>query len=76
MLTWAAGRYGAPAVTLAAGAGCLLVAVGGLFTPIRRAGAEPAAAQPGLRPAPAGGTSWSVWSGDASSIPLRATTSP
>ncbi|WP_327035816.1 MFS transporter [Micromonospora ureilytica] len=56
VLTWAAGRYGAPMVTLVAGAGCLLVAVAGLFTPIRRAGAEPAAGQPGLRPAPAGGT--------------------
>ncbi|MEV4120045.1 MFS transporter [Micromonospora sp. NPDC049645] len=41
VLTWAAGRYGAAAVLLMAGAGCLLVAVGGLFTPIRRAGAEP-----------------------------------
>lgn len=41
VLTWAAGRYGVTAVTLAAGAGCLLVAVGGLFTPIRRAGSEP-----------------------------------
>jgi MFS family permease len=41
VLTWAAGRYGVTAVTLASGAGCLLVAVGGLFTPIRRAGSEP-----------------------------------
>ncbi|MFG2049121.1 MFS transporter [Micromonospora sp. NPDC048935] len=50
-LTWAAGRYGVQAVTLAAGAGCLLVAVGGLFTPVRRAGSEarrpPAAVVPG-----------------------------
>ncbi|MFY1594062.1 MFS transporter [Micromonospora sp. WMMD737] len=43
VLTWAAGRYGVTAVTVVAGAGCLLVAVGGLFTPIRRAGSEPAA---------------------------------
>ncbi|MEU7934661.1 hypothetical protein [Micromonospora echinofusca] len=43
VLTWAASRYGVGAVALVAGAGCLLVAVGGLFTPIRRAGAEPAA---------------------------------
>ncbi|MCL7460225.1 MFS transporter [Micromonospora echinofusca] len=43
VLTWAASRYGVSAVALVAGAGCLLVAVGGLFTPIRRAGAEPAA---------------------------------
>ncbi|MFV2114832.1 MFS transporter [Micromonospora sp. LOL_025] len=41
VLTWAAGRYGVTAVTLVAGAGCLLVAVGGLFTPVRRAGSEP-----------------------------------
>ncbi|MEU7841120.1 MFS transporter [Micromonospora sp. NPDC049114] len=40
ILTWAAGRYGVAAVAFAAGAGCLLVAVGGLFTPIRRAGAQ------------------------------------
>ena len=58
VLTWAAGRYGVRRSRLVAGAGCLLVAVGGLFTPIRRAGAEPAAGQPGLRPAPAGGTCW------------------
>ncbi|WP_030490512.1 MFS transporter [Micromonospora chokoriensis] len=56
VLTWAAGRHGTSVVTLAAGAGCLLVAIGGLFTPVRRAGAEPAAAQPGMRAAPAGGT--------------------
>jgi hypothetical protein len=41
-LTWAAGRYGVPAVCVVAGAGCLLVAVGGLVTPIRQAGPEPA----------------------------------
>ena len=46
MLTWAAARFGVAAVTLAAGAGCLLVAVGGLFTPIRRAGSEPAVRRP------------------------------
>ncbi|MFF4874700.1 MFS transporter [Micromonospora sp. NPDC000668] len=40
-LTWAAARYGVPTVALVAGTGCLLVAVGGLFSPIRRAGAEP-----------------------------------
>ncbi|MCF0092668.1 MFS transporter [Micromonospora sp. MH99] len=40
ILTWAAGRYGVAAVAFAAGVGCLLVAVGGLFTPIRRAGAQ------------------------------------
>ncbi|MFY1615676.1 MFS transporter [Micromonospora sp. WMMD736] len=56
ILTWAAGRYGVPAVALVAGVGCLLVAVGGLFTPIRRAGAEPASAPPGFGPAPAVGT--------------------
>lgn len=41
VLTWAAARFGVAAVTLAAGAGCLLVAVGGLFSPVRRAGSEP-----------------------------------
>ncbi|MDG4839638.1 MFS transporter [Micromonospora sp. WMMD967] len=41
VLTWAAARFGVAAVTLVAGAGCLLVAVAGLFTPVRRAGAEP-----------------------------------
>ncbi|MDG4810420.1 MFS transporter [Micromonospora sp. WMMD1120] len=41
VLTWAAARFGVAAVTLAAGAGCLLVAVAGLVTPIRRAGAQP-----------------------------------
>ncbi|MGV9213746.1 MFS transporter [Micromonospora sp. RB23] len=56
ILTWAAGRYGVPTVALVAGVGCLLVAVGGLFTPVRRAGAEPASAPPGLGPAPAVGT--------------------
>ncbi|WP_435208809.1 MFS transporter [Micromonospora sp. bgisy143] len=56
ILTWAAGRYGVPAVAFVAGVGCLLVAVGGLFTPIRRAGGEPAADPPGLGPAPAVGT--------------------
>ncbi|SCL44256.1 Predicted arabinose efflux permease, MFS family [Micromonospora citrea] len=45
-LTWAAGRYGVTAVTLVAGAGCLLVAVGGAFTPIRRAGSEPVVHEP------------------------------
>ncbi|MGN9768164.1 MFS transporter [Micromonospora sp. SD12] len=49
VLTWAASRYGVSAVALVAGAGCLLVAVGGLFTPIRRAGAEPAAHPSELR---------------------------
>ncbi|MFC4019910.1 MFS transporter [Micromonospora sp. GCM10011542] len=39
VLTWAAGRYGVPTTALVAGAGCLLVAVAGLFTPIRHAGA-------------------------------------
>ncbi|TNH26006.1 MFS transporter [Micromonospora orduensis] len=56
VLTWSAGRYGVQAVMLAAGAGCLLVAIGGLSTPIRRAGAEPASGQRVLRPAPAGGS--------------------
>jgi MFS family permease len=50
-LTWAASRYGVSTVCVAAGAGCLLVAVGGLFTPIRRAGSEPAADQLDLQPA-------------------------
>ncbi|HEX7747105.1 MAG TPA: MFS transporter, partial [Micromonosporaceae bacterium] len=49
-LTWAAGRYGVPAVGVVAGAGCLLVGIGGLFTPIRRAGSEPADDQPDLQP--------------------------
>ncbi|MFG3420209.1 MFS transporter [Micromonospora sp. NPDC049460] len=49
VLTWAAGRYGVTAVALVAGTGCLLVAVGGLFTPIRRAGAEPVAHEPELQ---------------------------
>jgi hypothetical protein len=56
VLTWAAARFGVAAVTLAAGAGCLLVAVAGLFSPVRRAGAEPTAAQPGVRVSPAAGT--------------------
>ncbi|MGC5331885.1 MFS transporter [Micromonospora sp. DT62] len=52
VLTWAAGRYGVTAVTVLAGSGCLLVAVGGLFTPIRRAGSEPVTRTPALpRPA-------------------------
>lgn len=50
-LTWAAGRYGVSAVCIVAGTGCLLVGVGGLFTPIRRMGSEPAPAQPQLQPA-------------------------
>jgi len=50
-LTWAASRYGVSTVCVAAGAGCLVVAVGGLFTPIRRAGSEPAADQLDLQPA-------------------------
>ncbi|MEH0973321.1 MFS transporter [Micromonospora sp. CPCC 205546] len=49
VLTWAASRYGVTAVTLVAGSGCLLVAVGGLFTPIRRAGSEPAADRSAIR---------------------------
>ncbi|MGC4763841.1 MFS transporter [Micromonospora sp. DT46] len=52
VLTWAAGRYGVTAVTVVAGAGCLLVAVGGLLTPIRRAGSEPMA-RPSATPRPA-----------------------
>ncbi|TDC32364.1 MFS transporter [Micromonospora sp. 15K316] len=52
MLTWAAGRFGATAVTVLAGAGCVLVALGGLFTPIRGAGSPRAARQ--AQPAPAG----------------------
>ncbi|MEV4543331.1 MFS transporter [Micromonospora echinaurantiaca] len=51
VLTWAAGRYGVTAVALVAGTGCLLVAISGLFTPIRRAGSEPAAHEPALAPA-------------------------
>ncbi|MEW2379572.1 MFS transporter [Micromonospora sp. NPDC047812] len=52
VLTWAAGRYGVTAVTLVAGTGCLLVAVGGLFTPVRRAGSEPVTRRPATpRPA-------------------------
>ncbi|MCX4385750.1 MFS transporter [Micromonospora peucetia] len=41
VLTWVASRYGVTTVTLVAGAGCLLVGISGLFTPIRRAGSEP-----------------------------------
>ncbi|WP_319458401.1 MFS transporter [Micromonospora sp. RTP1Z1] len=52
LLTWAAGRYGAAVVCLVAGAGCLLVAVGGLCGPVRRAGAVPAAGERDLRPVP------------------------
>jgi len=51
VLTWAAGRYGVTSVTLVAGAGCLLVAVGGLFTPIRRAGSEPVVRRSGVQQA-------------------------
>ncbi|PZF92916.1 MFS transporter [Micromonospora deserti] len=50
VLTWAAGRYGVTAVALVAGAGCLLVAISGLFTPIRRAGSEPAVHRSALPP--------------------------
>ncbi|RKN22417.1 MFS transporter [Micromonospora musae] len=51
VLTWAAGRYGAAAVTVVAGAGCLLVALGGLCTPIRSAGSPRATRN--AEPAPA-----------------------
>ncbi|MEU6076237.1 MFS transporter [Micromonospora sp. NPDC047074] len=51
VLTWVAGRYGVTSVTLVAGAGCLLIAVGGLCSPIRRAGSEPAAHQPTVQQA-------------------------
>ncbi|MGS2615311.1 MFS transporter [Micromonospora sp. LZ34] len=51
VLTWAAGRYSVTAVALVAGAGCLLVAISGLFTPIRRAGSEPAVHRSNLAPA-------------------------
>ncbi|MFG2100946.1 MFS transporter [Micromonospora echinaurantiaca] len=54
VLTWAAGRYGVTAVAVVAGSGCLLVAISGLFTPIRRAGSEPAAPEPALAPAVSG----------------------
>ena len=40
LLTWAAGRYGVPAVCAAAGAGCLLIAAAALFTPIRQPAPE------------------------------------
>ncbi|MFC5924435.1 MFS transporter [Micromonospora vulcania] len=49
-LTWAAARYGVPRVTLVAGVGCLLVAIAGLFSPIRRAGSESAANRRELQP--------------------------
>lgn len=52
LLTWAAGRYGAAVVCLAAGAGCLLVAVGGCCGPVRRAGSVPMAGERELRPVP------------------------
>ncbi|MFF0314173.1 MFS transporter [Micromonospora sp. NPDC005252] len=48
ILTWTAGRYGVAAVAFVAGAGCLLVAVGGLFTPIRTAGAQPRLSPPAV----------------------------
>ncbi|MEU9507941.1 MFS transporter [Micromonospora sp. NPDC048170] len=51
VLTWAAGGYGVTAVTLVAGAGCLLVAVSGLFTPIRRAGSEAVPRRSPVQPA-------------------------
>ncbi|SCL23524.1 Predicted arabinose efflux permease, MFS family [Micromonospora rhizosphaerae] len=50
-LTWAAGRYGVSTVCLVAGAGCLLVAVGGLCTPIRRAAPAAVDDEPTLQPA-------------------------
>ncbi|MEH1165152.1 MFS transporter [Micromonospora sp. CPCC 205539] len=40
-LTWATAQYGVTRVTLVAGIGCVLVAIAGLFSPIRRAGSEP-----------------------------------
>lgn len=46
-LTWAAGRFGVPAVAFVAGIGCVLVGIGGLFTPIRSAGSLP---PPGSQP--------------------------
>ncbi|MET7752180.1 MFS transporter [Micromonospora sp. NPDC005367] len=52
VLTWAAGRFGVTAVMLVAGAGCVLVALGGLCTPIRGAGTPRAVHQ--AQPAPAG----------------------
>jgi MFS family permease len=39
-LAWAAGRYGVTPVCAGAGAGCLLIAVVALFTPIRQAAPE------------------------------------
>ncbi|MFI7603528.1 MFS transporter [Micromonospora sp. NPDC049366] len=51
VLTWATARYGVTWVTVVAGAGCLLVAGAGLFTPIRRAGAEATTHRRGLEPA-------------------------
>ncbi|WBB65950.1 MFS transporter [Micromonospora sp. WMMD812] len=50
VLTWAAARYGVTGVAVGAGVGCLLIAVAGLFTPIRRAGSEAAAHQQELQP--------------------------
>lgn len=40
VLTWAAGHYGVAPVCAAAGAGCVLIAVAALFTPIRQPAPE------------------------------------
>lgn len=40
LLAWAAGRYGVAPACAAAGAGCLLVAVAALFTPVRQPAPE------------------------------------
>jgi MFS family permease len=40
VLTWAAGQYGVAPVCAAAGAGCVLIAVAALFTPIRQPAPE------------------------------------
>ncbi|MFI6261387.1 MFS transporter [Micromonospora sp. NPDC051006] len=44
-LTWATSRFGVTPVALVAGGGCLLIAIAGLFTPIRGAGSEGAVQQ-------------------------------
>ncbi|MEV4199891.1 MFS transporter [Micromonospora globbae] len=51
VLTWAAGRFGAGAVTLVAGAGCVLIALAGLCTPVRRAGTPQPVPEPPAVPA-------------------------
>lgn len=57
LLTWAAGRYGTSPVLVTAGAGCVLVTLAGLFTPVRQRQPESLVhgfSTGGNSPAPAG----------------------